>query len=207
MDLAAKAVGEFALAILHGDQGHRDWLIGAAEAFIAGKKAPKKQADPAQIVAEYAPHGAPPPTPAPFDPHPLTAKIGRPSISPTRLKVESVHRRQEGAEEAQADPGRDRCGVCRRAPHLAPAHDREKVPMTPRPLRGKMGRPSIWRRGTGSRIDRLRERRNRDRSGSKFPPTTDSSSPAFKFEPLTCPVKNPGYLLPACPCMTAQKML
>ncbi len=37
--------------------------------------------------------------------------------------------------------------------------------------------------------------------------TADSSSPAFKFEPLPCPVKNPGYPLPACPCMTAQKML
>ena len=34
-------IRDFAKSILHGDKAHRDWLMAAAEAFIAGKRVPK----------------------------------------------------------------------------------------------------------------------------------------------------------------------
>lgn len=50
------AVLTFAKAILHGDQTHRDWLIEAAHAFIAGGTlpAPKSGTKPADLVAMAA---------------------------------------------------------------------------------------------------------------------------------------------------------
>lgn len=33
-------IRQFALAILHGDNDHREWLLEAAEAFITGKPMP-----------------------------------------------------------------------------------------------------------------------------------------------------------------------
>jgi hypothetical protein len=64
-------------------------LIKAAEEFIAGKEgAEEAQADPAQIVAEYAPQGAPPPTGSRSSrrvpstpPPPITRENGRPPFS------------------------------------------------------------------------------------------------------------------------------
>ena len=57
--LVAEGIREFAKSILHGDKAHKDWLLAAAERFIAGKK-PKKppRLTPDQIVAEYAPQSA-----------------------------------------------------------------------------------------------------------------------------------------------------
>lgn len=39
-DYDAKKIREFARLILHGDEEHRDWLIEAADAFIAGEEMP-----------------------------------------------------------------------------------------------------------------------------------------------------------------------
>ncbi len=65
MDLAKAsrgAIRAFAKAILHGDKAHKDWLIEAAEAFIADKKPPKPPPKPKltgeQIVKRYAPEGS-----------------------------------------------------------------------------------------------------------------------------------------------------
>jgi hypothetical protein len=54
-----RGIWEFATAILHGDQAHKDWLLDAAEAFVAGKsvpKPPKLTGD--EIVRRFAPRGA-----------------------------------------------------------------------------------------------------------------------------------------------------
>jgi hypothetical protein len=52
----------FAKSILHGDKAHKDWLLAAADAFIAGKKPPKPPKKPkltvAQIVRLYAQDGS-----------------------------------------------------------------------------------------------------------------------------------------------------
>ena len=41
MELVNWHIRRFAKSILHGDKAHKDWLIEAAERFIAGKKPPK----------------------------------------------------------------------------------------------------------------------------------------------------------------------
>jgi hypothetical protein len=53
----AKAVREFAQAVLHGDDEHRAWLMEAADAFIAGRvPAPRGkgvQPDIMRMVREF----------------------------------------------------------------------------------------------------------------------------------------------------------
>ncbi len=54
-----RGIREFATAILHGDQAHKDWLLDAAEAFVAGKRVPKPpKLTGDEIVRRFAPQGA-----------------------------------------------------------------------------------------------------------------------------------------------------
>ena len=60
IDPAEKAIRSFAHSILHGDKAHKDWLLAAAEAFIAGKKPPTPPAKPKLTVEQIAKRYAPP---------------------------------------------------------------------------------------------------------------------------------------------------
>ena len=88
--LGTEAIRAFAKSILRGDQAHKDWIIKAAEAFVAGKALPKAaqaeegEADPGapdRTRLRPLPSGSSPDPgqPRPVQtPHPLTWKRGRP---------------------------------------------------------------------------------------------------------------------------------